>query len=357
VRFIERMMTFLHTQDVAIGVVDALIVSFLVFCAAWLRNYFVRRKYPVGGKFVTHFEDVVAGNRVMLTSISRLKQRGRRLTGTNVLKDGRTWLLDGSIVGIGHISGVYRAEATDDEGVGAFYLRISGLVLEGLWSGYDHRNKTITYGRYIFKRMLRVRVRPLQQFEAPAVLAVAETVFGPNYLSAANLNGASGFSVFAALYDRKLVGFAVIEKAGSVSGMLHQATKLPMDVELAEKNNVVGIIRTIAVVEEFQGHGIGEQLFLSMEQSLRREGKSLIAVPAWKDDSGVHLSGILSGNGYSSFLTCDRYWKKDCDNGAFACKCRQASNQCVCDLVWYKKAVTPISVPLWRRMTAVVFRS
>jgi len=327
------------SQEVLIGIVSALVVSFLAFSSAWIKNYYVRRKYPVAGTYVTHYEDEAEGKQFVVTAISRFKQSGRRLSGQTVLKNGRTWLLDGSIMGIGHIAGVYSAEATDDEGVGSYYLRINGMTLDGLWSGYDNVNKRILSGRYFFKRLLKTRIRALKSAEAPAALAIAEKVFGPNYLSGADLTGASGLRVFAAVLGGKLVAFAAIEKAAGVSKKVSEETKLPMDVQLAEKSKSLGIIRTIAVAEEFQGHGIGQQLFLAMERVLIRERKTLIAVPAWEDNTGVHLGGILSLNEYEPFLTCKQYWKNDCDNGTFVCRCRSAQGECICNLIWYKKAI------------------
>jgi GNAT superfamily N-acetyltransferase len=326
------------TQEVATGIAGAMIVSFLAFSATFIHGLYIRRKYPVGGKYLSDFEDTVRGQRIVQTSLSRLKQRGRRITGKTIGRDGRTWLLDGSIMGIGHISGVYSAEAIDDEGVGAFYLRASGLVLDGLWAGYDHMNKNTTSGRYIFRRLVKVNIQPLRMAHAATALAIAEKVFGPNYLSETDVMGTSGLDVFVALYDRKVVGLAAIEVSSSVSGKSNgDSWKLPMDVLHAEKNSRLGIIKTVAVAEELQKHGIGEQLFVAMEAMLKRRGMILCAVPAWEDDDGVHLRGILTGNGYESFLTCRHYWKDACDAGAFSCRCRQGRSECICNLIWYKK--------------------
>jgi GNAT superfamily N-acetyltransferase len=326
-------------QEVATGIAGVLIVSLLAFFASAIHNFYIRRKYPVGGKYVTRFEDTVDRQRLTQTSISRLKQRGRRLSGKTTQRSGRTWLLDGSIMGKGHISGVYSAEGLDDEGVGAFYLRIHGDVLDGLWSGYDHVNKTTTSGRYIFKRLVEVNILPLRNSNVAAVLAIAEKVFGPDYLSGADLSDASSREVFVALNNRQLVGFAAVE-AGGVSTTLKEPIRVPRDVLHGEKSGTLGIIRTIAVAEYLQGHGIGEQLFLAMERDLKRRGKTLIAVPAWEDNNGIHLNGIISGNGYERFLTCKQYWKDACDSGVFSCRGRDPRNGCLCNLIWYKKAFT-----------------
>jgi GNAT superfamily N-acetyltransferase len=326
------------TQEVATGIAGGLIVSFLTLSATFIRGLYIRRKYPVGGKYLSDFEDTVRGQRIVQTSVSRLKQRGRHITGKTIGRDGRTWLLDGSIMGIGHISGVYSAEAIHDEGVGAFYLRARGLVLEGLWAGYDHMNKTTTSGRYIFRRLIEVNIQALRMAYTATALAIAEKVFGPNYLSETDVSRTSGLHVFVALYDRKVVGLAAIEVSSSVSGKSNgDSWKLPMDIVHAEKNARLGIIKTVGVSEELQGHGIGEQLFVAMEAILKKRGMILCAVPAWEDDSGVHLRGILTGNGYEPFLTCPHYWKDACDAGAFSCRCRQGRSECICNLIWYKK--------------------
>jgi hypothetical protein len=325
-------------KEMATSLAGTLVFSSFALCAALAHSIYIGRKYPVRGRYVTHFEDLKDGKTFVRTSMSHLKQRGRRIFGKDVLKDGRTWLLEGSIMGIGHIGGVYSAEATDDEGVGSFYLRIKGQMLEGLWSGYDHENKRITSGKYVFRRLIPIKIRPLRQSLEANVLAIAAKVFGPNYLSAPDLAPSSGLRVYVAWYDGKIVGFAAIEAPGKVSTKLKAAAALPMDVQFAEKSGSLGIIKTIAVVEGLQSHGIGDELFLNMDRTLRGMGMSVVAVPAWKDAVGVHLSGILSGNGYEQFLSCQDYWKDECESEAFKCPCKQSAANCACSLIWYKKA-------------------
>jgi hypothetical protein len=106
----------------------------------------------------------------------------------------------------------------------------------------------------------------------------------------------------------------------------------------AEKNGNLGIIKTIAVISSSQRHGIGDRLFVEIETYLHTTlNCSMIAVPAWKDITGIHLDGILISNGYEPFISCEKYWETDCDGGIFKCKGRIADNQCCCDLVWYKR--------------------
>lgn len=328
-----------YFQETMIGVAGALTVSGLAVGAAFVKNMYVRRKYPVAGKYLSTFEDLVDGKTVVQTSVSQLKQHGRRITGTTKLRNGRTWRLDGSIMGIGHISGIYSAEACDDAGVGAFYLRINGSRLEGLWSGYDHINRVTTSGRYVFNRLSPVKLMRPQPAHIPAILAIADHVFGPNYVSESDLQIDSGFQVLVGLYQDKVAGF-VLGEIGTVSGKLQNAANLQPDITYAEKMGTLGIIKTLGVSERLQGQGIGNQLFLAMEQHLQRKGCTLIAVPAWKDNIGIHLEGILLGSSYEPFLTCERYWKDACDAGTFSCRCRKHSSECLCDLIWYKKLLT-----------------
>jgi hypothetical protein len=205
--------------EVFTGICGALIVSAIALMASVSRDWVVQRRYPVAGQYVTYFEDLIDGQRHMQTAMSRIKQRGHRITGTTTLKNGRKWLLNGSIMGIGHISGIYSAEATDDEGVGSFYLRVNGHKLDGMWSGYDHVNKITTAGRYMFERLANIKIVPLEDRFVPAILAIADHEFGPNYISEADLRSDSKFKILVAIQNKKVVGFAV-GGTGSVSETL-----------------------------------------------------------------------------------------------------------------------------------------
>jgi ribosomal protein S18 acetylase RimI-like enzyme len=323
-------------KEVVTGVMGAVVVSIIALLAAFTRDSIVKRRYPVAGKFVTYFEDVVDGKIQMQTGMSRIKQRGRRISGATTQKNGRKWLLDGTIAGIGHIAGVYSAEAVDDEGVGSFYLRVNGTNLEGIWSGYDHVNKITTSGRYLFQRLMDLQIKPLHESHIPAILGIADKEFGPNYISEEDLRSDSGVKILVGLNNKKVVGFITGEIA-SVSNKLKERVSLPKDVLHAEGARTLGIIKTVAVTSQFHRHGIGDRLFVEMERQLQQSGGTLIAVPAWKDHAGVHLHGILASNGYEEFLTCKRYWKDDCHSGLFTCRSRARSKECSCDLVWYKR--------------------
>ena len=326
-------------KEIVTGVIGALVVSAIALIAAITKDWVVKRKYPVAGLYVTYFEDLIDGNLVMQTAISRITQRGRRISGHTILKDGRKWILNGSIMGVGHISGIYSAEAIDDEGVGSFYLRLNRTRLDGMWAGYDHVNRRTTSGRYIFEKVMPVTISPLSKSHVPAILAIADHEFGPNYISAADFHDGADLVTFVASYNGKIVGF-VVGGVGSVSQFTNQhvGTK---DVLYAENNSTLGIIKTIAVAGSMQRHGVGDRLFVAMESHLKTsKGCSMVAVPAWKDDLGIHLDGILLSNGYEKFLTCEKYWKADCDIGTFTCKAKAINNECCCDLVFYKKQLS-----------------
>lgn len=181
----------------------------------------------------------------------------------------------------------------------------------------------------------------IRRFEAQDIvpaLAIAETAFGANYISAHDLEGDTGLQAFVAVADRTVVGFGLV-KATSASRTLNKLGDLPLDVNLAVHDGKVALIQTVAVHAEHRRHGIGEALLLSMQDFLEKLGKRLIVVPAWKNKNGVSLAGILARNAYEPFMLFKRYWKDSCDRKEFACPSRTREDTCGCDAVWYKKAL------------------
>lgn len=186
------------------------------------------------------------------------------------MPNGRSWTLEGNIVGGGHIAGVYSADAGFDEGVGSFYLKITGENLEGLWSGYDSVNKTTSSGRYIFNKKTNAAIRDAKPADIPKMLALSTPLFGEGYVSdirdyANNLRA----SLMVAEENASIIGFAmgkVFERSEGVK-YIGVKTCAPTDVKHSDVEGELGLIKTIGVEHGRQGHGVGELLFRAMEKN------------------------------------------------------------------------------------------
>jgi ribosomal protein S18 acetylase RimI-like enzyme len=325
-------------SHVITGTIGALVLWSGESARRVLRNRAFNRKYPIAGSYIAHTEDLKEGVTVVFSSFVTLHQHGKRIEGVDRLKDGaRSWKLEASIVGAGHVSGFYAAEAMGDEGVGVFYLRTVDGDLEGFWSGYDHVNKSATSGRYIYRRLRDIEIVLIEDSHKTGILSVASSQFGPGYVSESDLEPGPDRSILVALLNQKVSGFVIGEVANLVSLYKVDANLVAKDVLRASTEGKLGIIKTIAVAGDSQGHGIGERLFAAMERILQRRGAEIAAVPAWKTTHDINLRGILDNNGYEPFLELSRYWKDGCDRSEF--KCGERQSDCVCDLVWYKKSL------------------
>jgi ribosomal protein S18 acetylase RimI-like enzyme len=324
------------TKQIVTGLVGGAIATALTFLISYGKQIYLRFKYPVAGKYISYNEDVQNGEKVTQTAFTKLGQRGRHVRGWTKQKDGRAWFLDGTIKGNSHISGSYSAQATYDEGVGVFYLKMLGSHLDGVWSGYDYMNKTVSVGRYIFKRLLPIKIKQAYHGPYTGLLTIAARRFGPGYLSENDMKS-NNWVVHVAVYRRRIVGFVLGGFTDFIAETKDRLSPIPFDIPAAATKKTLGIIKTIAVDSEFEGMGVGDRLFTCMAASLKKRGGELIVVPSWKSNKGVHLQGILKTNGYEPFLTEARFWKSGCDAKDFCCGSR--TDECVCDLVWYRKAI------------------
>jgi ribosomal protein S18 acetylase RimI-like enzyme len=334
-----------HLGYVLIGGLLAEAVRWLV---KWRRNRALNKKYPIKGEYIAHTGDRRGNELVRNASVISLMQHGPNIQGYDTRND-KTWKLEGILLSSGDISGNYIAQTAGDLGVGTFYLkRISG-DLEGAWCGYDHENKQTTSGTYTFRRTAKVEIIGMQEVHKAGISNIASSQFGPGYVSDADLdNGDKRFvlvGVLSAEGSTQVVGFAIGEIA-DISDRYQVRTRLPDDVRRAANSGKLGVIKTIAIADRYEGRGIGNQIFNAMERMLQSRGADMIVVPAWKSSRGIHIKGLLDHNGYIPFLTCPRYWKEQCDKSEFVCNDRQQITatgeqklECICDLVWYKKAL------------------
>ena len=93
-------------ENIFIGLLGAAIVSFLTFLCNYIKNKVVEHKFPLSGKYITKYEDLVDGKKVITTALACLKQKGNKIKGKTWFED-RTWILEGTILETGSVYGVY----------------------------------------------------------------------------------------------------------------------------------------------------------------------------------------------------------------------------------------------------------
>ena len=328
-------------HDVVAGVIGGIIVALIGWGLTLAKQYYEKKKFPIAGEYLTYFEDIEDGQLVTITSVTHIKQKGSRIIGKNTLPDGRSWTIDGNIVGTGHVAGVYSADATYDDGVGSFYLKINGDNLDGMWSGYDNENKTTASGRYFFKKKAQVNISEALDSDIPSILNLSIPLFGEGYVKDVSdyIHNKDGVALVAREKD-KVVGYTLAKRCekNDLDNVFGTDEKISVDIKHADKEGSLGLIKTIGVSPQRQGHGIGELLFRETDSRLKAKGAKIVVVPGWDDNGKTNVEGLMKHFDYSPFMFDPEYWKERCEQEEFQCPNKKGA-ECVCGITFFKKSL------------------
>lgn len=326
-------------ENVTVGLLGGFIASGVLYAVRRFKELLLQRQYPIAGTYITKFEDEADGVEFAATAPATLNQRGRRIQGTTEL-DGRVWVLEGSLTESGYIHGVYHAQNPLDPGLGNFFLRIrNDRTLDGLWSGYDSVNESITSGRYLFYPVERgVMVRDYDDGDRLAVLRLTDEQLGEGYLDAATIG----------LIDAKDQAFIKIaEVNGRVAGFvlcLLQDQKaagemvrgpLPRHLRLAQQ---IGVLKTVAVSKDAQGRGLGTALVEACLAEFRSRGVQAVYSVAWKSQGKVNIQGVLERASFAPFAEVPDYWREESLALGYDCPSCGAP-PCQCSAVMYSNVI------------------
>lgn len=96
----------------------------------------------------------------------------------------------------------------------------------------------------------------------------------------------------------------------------------------------IGVIKTIAVAQEYQGVGIGTELFYIAIQDLTFSDVDLIIAIAWKSKTGINIERILQKFNFIRAFSVPNFWEKDSIEEGFYCPvCGEPP--CSCEAVVY----------------------
>jgi GNAT superfamily N-acetyltransferase len=327
-------------SELLTGIMTASFVGLVALAIKIFKRRSVERKFPVSGKYISFFEDYLEGNKVVVPSSSRVTQRGDNVQIVTTDLEGRSWTLEGKIMPGGHISGVYSADATYDDGVGSFYLKISKDSLDGMWNGYDSVNRTTSSGRYWFNKVADIKFTSDIDKYKNKILHVSSNAFGAGYLDASIIkNDNENFAIIAKCGE-DFVGYCLgyIAKINSVQALIKDKdVVVPDDVKMADEHGSLGVISTIVVTEKFRKRGAGKALISEAEGKLREKGAQAIVVPAWKKGEKAFLDNILRNSRYVSWFTHNHFWKKSCEAREF--NCVAYDGKCQCQVEFFRKSL------------------
>jgi ribosomal protein S18 acetylase RimI-like enzyme len=288
----------------------------------------LENKYPISGNYISSFEDVLNGEKVITKAPVSLQQDGLNVTGTTMM-DGRTWILEGDISTDGYLHGVYHAESVRDKGVGNFFLEISiDGNMDGLWSGYDSINKSIQSGSYSFVKQPLIKITAISDKQVPALLNIAEKNLGEAYIEVDDLKNKEGIAL-AATNSGKLVGFCTGKKV-AVSELFKNIPQLAQKkLKQLQVVDEVGMVASIATDSAETGKGIGTKLLSECASQLQNMGLNVLVMTGWKSEKGVHIGSLAKKLGFEEMLEIENFWYEDSKANGYRCpSCGEPPCEC-----------------------------
>lgn len=325
-------------ENIFIGLLGAALVSLITYIIEFIKNKVIEKKFPLSGKYITNYEDIVDGKKVVTTALAELKQKGHKIKGKTWFGD-RTWLLNGDIMDSGHIYGVYYSENPWDKGIGEFFLSIDiNKKMTGLWSGYDSANDIINSGKYVFKPIINnVEIVDYNRKFSSQILKISDKELGKDYFDIKDLefftdDNTMSFCKIAKI-DNKVVGFAmsvVLSLKELVDYLKIDKKDLPKFIIAAKK---ICVIKTVSVDSNFHGMGIGYKLVKSLIDDGTSNNINDFACVAWKSGDKINIKGILEAFDFTAYKEIENYWTEDSIKDGF--QCPSCGNPCHCSAVMY----------------------
>ena len=177
-------------------------------------------------------------------------------------------------------------------------------------------------------------IRDANEQDISEIEKISDQAFGQGYYSKSNIIFSNSNIInLVSVIENKVVGFAIgfVENENYLINL-----NPPTEILISAQNYKLGVIKTLAVLEEFQGQKIGKFLFFELEQRLKNLKSESFMVPAWKADGKIYLQNILDKFNYKPFYE-DSPWKGICDSGSYKCLLRKNNCSCSCSCVYYYK--------------------
>jgi GNAT superfamily N-acetyltransferase len=331
--------------EIAASLVGALAAWLLVTALNRLKDYRLRRRYPLSGHYLSQYEDVVDGVNVVRKAGVEFSQRGLQLSGmvTN-LDDNRGWRMRLTIDPAGFLQGLYWAELPGDPGTGVVFLqREPGDGLVGIWAGYDSRNLRVEGGKWTFHRQVAFDVTRLHPYahESADALEILRTELGERYITSKQFteflrpgarDSRTGVWVAAEKPTERTIGVLLAEEVDD-QGMdetLHgRRSELQSSPQLFRlKNRSRALIKSVAVAPNYQGKGVATALVKQVMRDLEAMGIHGFYALGWIRKDRAAIQGVLEPLGFRPVGDLDRFWHDESEQQGY--ECPDCGNPCIC---------------------------
>jgi GNAT superfamily N-acetyltransferase len=337
--------------SLVVAVVAAILGAATTQVQRLIQNRRLRRKYPIGGRFVTEYQDVTDTGTITRNGEATLGWKRDHISGEDLnTEEGRAWKLEGTMDATGFLAGIYRADDPYDTGNGTFFLRIEGRDMYGLWAGYDSVNRQVVSGNYTFRQRPDGAVRRATPDEAGRVVALLGDALGESYVDLGTVEEAiTGDGTATCLVEidssNRLLGAVTcyIVTPDSLDRFLPEDQgDLVNSLRVCKFNTLIGLLRSLAVAPNYRRRGVATDLTEACITWCAEHGASTMMTFAWlphtdPQQAMPQLTGVLKHAGFTLVETIDNYWTQDSQSKRY--QCPVCGPTCTCAAAVYARAI------------------
>ena len=170
-----------------------------------------------------------------------------------------------------------------------------------------------------------------------SLLIIADKLFGCGYLSKNELqryiNNKTKTCIVARKND-KIIGFQLMQIINPAE-ITSLALKEPQWFKKQFSNcDSIGVLKTLAVKDEFKNQGIGTLLTTESIKILRKKSNCILSI-CWDKKEDTIVSNILEKCGMTQVRKIPEFWKNDSIERNYSCNICGAP-PCTCDAIIYQ---------------------
>lgn len=297
-------------------------------------------KFSFSGDYITTYEDMDNGKKVLCTAPASLKCVFNQITGRTTFNSTKSWQIRARLYKKKRVAGIYFANGLLDDGFGTLFLEVKNQnTLEGFWTGYDSSNNQISAGKYVFKKIFKnLQFLPINQNNISEVYEIANAQLGNDYISIQTLkkciNRGTTMQCFVAVEKNKkeVLAFSIIDTINQKELLEITKGKEIIDLMFCER---IGYIKSVAVSPKYAGHGVSYKLINYCIDYFKKQGIESLISTAWKHSGIINIKSLLEKNGFSVKAEIPDYWYEDSKIHKF--ECPKCGNPCHCSCVIYTK--------------------
>ncbi|RKX17147.1 MAG: hypothetical protein DRP35_11435 [Candidatus Zixiibacteriota bacterium] len=173
------------------------------------------------------------------------------------------------------------------------------------------------------------------------LLIIADELFGRSYLSKPELQSYiddnTKIGIVAKIND-KIIGFQLMQTSNLDGIMSFVLKEQQWFKEQFSNYSSIGILKTLAVKNEFKNQGIGTLLTTKSIEILKKKSDCILSI-CWDKENDASVSNILEKYGMKQIRKISEFWKEDSLERNYTCKICGAP-PCTCNAIIYKYLTT-----------------